>query len=191
MSRPADEQSAAGEAEAGQERIKTPADEYDIIESWLDEHPTFLQSFFVRKASRSVVDAWLQARTCHASGASASVSAPVSGATTPVRKISATEFERCSLFLRPMVSTTSDGTPTFLPVSPAESASDFGKTPPRKSRQELQALDEKQLIFELVKDICNDLDVKSLCHKILRNVCTLLRADRCSLFIVKGGRGRS
>lgn len=30
--------------------------------------------------------------------------------------------------------------------------------------------------------------MRSLCHKILQNVCTLLRADRCSLFIVKGGR---
>ena len=194
MSRPTEEQGRASSQESShlspgfEERTGTPADEYEMIESWLDEHPAFLQSFFVRKASRSVVDAWLQARTCHTSGASGSVSAPVSGATTPVRKISATEFERCSLLLRPMVSTTSDGTPTFLPVTPAESLSDVGKAPPRKSRRELESLDEKHLIFELVKDICNDLDVKSLCHKILQNICTLLRADRCSLFLVRGGK---
>lgn len=42
------------------------------------------------------------------------------------------------------------------------------------------------MIFELVKDICNDLDVKSLCHKILQNVSILTNADRCSLFLVKG-----
>jgi dual 3',5'-cyclic-AMP and -GMP phosphodiesterase 11 len=52
----------------------------------------------------------------------------------------------------------------------------------------ISALDEKQLIFELVKDICNDLDVKSLCHKILQNVSTLTMADRCSLFLVRGDK---
>lgn len=50
------------------------------------------------------------------------------------------------------------------------------------------ALDEKQLIFELVKDICNDLEIKSLCHKILQNISTLTNADRCSLFLVKGDK---
>lgn len=39
-----------------------------------------------------------------------------------------------------------------------------------------------------MKDICNELDVRSLCHKILQNVSTLLRADRCSLFLVQGDR---
>lgn len=38
-----------------------------------------------------------------------------------------------------------------------------------------------------VKDICNELDVRSLCHKILQNVSTLLNADRGSLFLVQGG----
>lgn len=37
-----------------------------------------------------------------------------------------------------------------------------------------------------VKDICNELDVKSLCHKILQNVSLLLNADRGSLFLVQG-----
>lgn len=37
-----------------------------------------------------------------------------------------------------------------------------------------------------VKDICNDLDVRSLCHKILQNVSILLNADRGSLFLVQG-----
>lgn len=39
-----------------------------------------------------------------------------------------------------------------------------------------------------VKDICNELDVRSLCHKILQNVSTLLHADRSSLFLVQGDR---
>ncbi|EGI67624.1 Dual 3',5'-cyclic-AMP and -GMP phosphodiesterase 11 [Acromyrmex echinatior] len=60
--------------------------------------------------------------------------------------------------------------------------------PQRRSRHELRHLDEKDLIFELVKDICNELDVRSLCHKILQNVSTLLHADRGSLFLVQGER---
>lgn len=39
-----------------------------------------------------------------------------------------------------------------------------------------------------MKDICNELDVKLLCHKILQNVSTLLHADRASLFLVHGER---
>lgn len=124
------------------------------MEAWLDEHPAFLQNYFVRKASRSIVDAWLQARTSHSAGAaSGSASAPVSGSATPVRKISAHEFEKCSLFLRPMVSTTSDGTPTFLPVSPANgSTGELLKGPPRKSRAELEG---KKIITYHHLVICN------------------------------------
>lgn len=68
------------------------------------------------------------------------------GNTTPVRKISAHEFERGGL--KPMV-TTVDGTPTFL----ANDHQDETTTAPvarRRSRHELRQLDEKQLIFELV-----------------------------------------
>lgn len=159
-----------------EDRPRTPVDEHDAMEAWLDEHPAFLHNYFVRKASRSIVDDWLKARTCHSgvTGASLSggnipvgaggvfalgnsASAPVSGSTTPVRKISAHEFEKCSLFLRPMVSTTSDGTPTFLPVTPSEAGGtgpggtgapstaggggsqyELPSRPPRKSRQELE-----------------------------------------------------
>ena len=40
--------------------------------------------------------------------------------------------------------------------------------------------------MELVKDIANDLDVKTLCHKILQNVSILVNGDRCSLFLLQG-----
>jgi dual 3',5'-cyclic-AMP and -GMP phosphodiesterase 11 len=164
-----------------------------------------------------VVDAWL---ITHATSSSATTSSsgdsPTqaggssrggSGATTPVRKISAHEFERGGL-LKPIV-TTIDGTPTFLVTGPGSQESTTtncsshqllagsggnnsmapgggGGSGQRRSRNELRLLDEKELIFELVKDICNELDVRSLCHKILQNVSTLLRADRSSLFLVQG-----
>lgn len=78
------------------------------------------------------------------------------------RKISAHEFERGGL-LKPIVNTI-DGTPTFLSVGTQNegqlcSASNTSGThnsnhshrPQRLSRNELRHLDEKQLIFELVR----------------------------------------
>ena len=46
-------------------------------------------------------------------------------------------------------------------------------------------LRELNLMLDLVKDICDELELKSLCHKILQNVSVLTCADRCSLFLVK------
>ena len=96
-----------------------------------------------------------------------------SGSGTPVRKISAHEFERGG-FTKPIV-TTIDGNPTFLsPPMPTEVTGQIRK----KSRNDVQGLNETDLILELVKDICNDLDIQSLCHKILQNVGILTNADR-------------
>lgn len=39
-------------------------------------------------------------------------------------------------------------------------------------------VDERRLMWELVKDISNELDVDAVCHKILRNVSALVQADR-------------
>ncbi|XP_049817305.1 dual 3',5'-cyclic-AMP and -GMP phosphodiesterase 11 isoform X2 [Aethina tumida] len=169
---------------------------YAEMESWLDEHPDFVQDYFLRKATRQVVDSWL---VSHATPTSSSVelASPThnqsrggSGATTPVRKISAHEFERGGL-LKPMISTV-DGTPTFITDAAQSQGVSNSPTPGRRhrrSRHELRQLDEKELIFELVKDICNELEVRSLCHKILQNVSMLLHADRGSLFLVQGEKG--
>ncbi|XP_071105991.1 dual 3',5'-cyclic-AMP and -GMP phosphodiesterase 11-like isoform X1 [Haliotis cracherodii] len=166
-------------------------EEYERMEKWMDEHTEFVHDYFSRKAKRSMVDGWLIAHAMTHSGlhlqsdslstSSGSNSKPSSGANTPVRKISAQEFDKGGI-LKPIISTV-DGTPTFL--GPSSSTGSWqGKT--RKSMSELKALDEKELMYELVIDICNDLDVTSLCYKILLNVCILLNADRCSLFLVQG-----
>lgn len=121
-----------------------------------------------------MVDAWLVSHAAPSSmnsNSSQDVNSPTysntnysttrssSGATTPVRKISAHEFERGGL-LKPMV-TTIDGTPTFLSVSPTRESitSDNNATTSsvaqsrsrRRSRNELKHLDERELIFELVR----------------------------------------
>jgi len=82
--------------------------------------------------------------------------------------------------------TTIDGTPTFLsPPTTTESGSGSGSLTSRKSREELQALDERELLFELAKDICDELDTRTLAHKILQHVSMLTSADRASLFLVQ------
>ncbi|XP_054713604.1 dual 3',5'-cyclic-AMP and -GMP phosphodiesterase 11-like [Uloborus diversus] len=166
-------ESSDGDGEDG----GTPQEvEIEKVESWLDEHPHFVYDYFVRKASRQMVDSWLlshsapQGMVQENSSSNVSPTSPNSGTSSPVRKISAHEFERGGL-LRPIVSTTVDGVPTFLSLPlPGDSAQSNNTRVGRKSRQELRALDERELIFELVKDICNDLEIRSLCHKILQNV---------------------
>lgn len=169
--------------------------EFSMMELWLDNHPEFVHDYFARKAKKSMVDGWLLAHAfSHTSSlqvqsennSSGSNSRNNSGTNTPVRKISAQEFDKGDT-LDPIVSTV-DGLPTFLgpnsSPSTQNSSNNINKCR-RRSRSELKALDEKQLMYELVIDICNDLDVTRLCHKILQNVCILLNADRCSLFLVQ------
>ncbi|XP_064632499.1 dual 3',5'-cyclic-AMP and -GMP phosphodiesterase 11-like isoform X2 [Lineus longissimus] len=173
-------------------------EEYDRCEQWLDDHSDFVHDYFSRKATRTMIDAWLishamqtglpsQSDVANAQGnSSGSNSRTNSGANTPVRKISAQEFDRGGI-LKPMVSTV-DGTPTFL-ASSVKSPTGSDQAKVRKRRSELKHLDERELMYELVIDICNDLDVSSLCHKILQNVSILVNADRCSLFLVQGEKG--
>lgn len=85
-----------------------------------------------------------------------------SGATTPVRKVSVNEFELGGLS-KPIVNTI-DGTQTFISDCPATCTSTSGPVrtggaslhpgpvrQQRRSRHELRQLDEKELIFELVR----------------------------------------
>ena len=174
--------------------------EYAEMEQWLDGHPDFIQEYFARKATRTMIDGWLLAhslsltmeRSCSppvvldASSSTGSNSRASSGANTPVRKISAQEFEKRGQILRPMVLTI-EGVPSFLGTQAASSESTVSQSKaPRRRRSELKALDECELMYELVMDICNELDMTTLCHKILQNVSLLLGADRCSLFLVQG-----
>ncbi|XP_059510033.1 dual 3',5'-cyclic-AMP and -GMP phosphodiesterase 11A isoform X2 [Stegostoma tigrinum] len=53
-------------------------------------------------------------------------------------------------------------------------------------KYKLKDSNEREFFLELVKDISNDLDLTSLSYKILINVCIMVGADRCSLFLVEG-----
>uniref|UniRef100_A0A8C1LAE7 Phosphodiesterase n=1 Tax=Cyprinus carpio TaxID=7962 RepID=A0A8C1LAE7_CYPCA len=50
----------------------------------------------------------------------------------------------------------------------------------------LKESNEREFFLELVKDISNELDMTNLSYKILINVCIMVNADRCSLFLVEG-----
>ncbi|KAM4626223.1 dual 3',5'-cyclic-AMP and -GMP phosphodiesterase 11A [Discoglossus pictus] len=50
----------------------------------------------------------------------------------------------------------------------------------------LKENNERAFFLELVKDISNELNLTSLCYKILIFVCIMVDADRCSLFLVEG-----
>ena len=138
-----------------------------------------------------------------------------SGATTPVRKISAHEFEKGGL-LKPIVNTI-DGTPTFLSTDGVATGSGGpgagsgggagaggGGTggapgrPHRRSRHELRQLDEKELIFELVSkesnaaisrwciQPCSRIAVKHPPSPPKGGACFLLPFPLYQLFFVKG-----
>ncbi len=113
-----------------------------------------------------------------------------SGADTPVRKISSQEFE--AVASRPLLATNSDGSLTFItgasPPALTDSLAVCSKLRPPRRLSQVRGLDERELMQELILDICHDLDTTSLCHKILQNVCLLLGADRCSLFLIDRDR---
>lgn len=58
------------------------------------------------------------------------------------------------------------------------------------SKLDLKNSDEREFFFEIVKDIANDLDLTTLSYKILVNVGILTNADRCSLFLAEGVKGK-
>ena len=169
--------------------------EYGCVEAWLSEHPDFVVDYFSRKASKVMIDAWLVSHTLSGEFTSelktgsptGTGSRPGSGSNTPVRKISTQEMDRTDQILTPIVSTNTDGTPTFI-RSGGSGSGDLclPRHHLRKTVSELKALDERELMYELVMDVCNDLDITSLCYKILKNVGLLMNADRCSLFLVAG-----
>ncbi|XP_077332954.1 cGMP-specific 3',5'-cyclic phosphodiesterase isoform X4 [Lithobates pipiens] len=156
------------------------------IESWLDDHLDFTHSYFVRKGTREMVNAWFAERV-HTIPASKeggksntehnqqATSSELTSQGAPVRKISASAFDRP---LRPIVVKDSEGTLTFLADSE------------KKEQMPLQtpvistASDQCARLLELVKDISSHLDVTALCHKIFLHINELLSADRYSLFLV-------
>lgn len=153
----------------------------DEIEKWLDEHPDFVHSYFSRKVSRN-----LFSRARPRTQSREASTPPTSGTSTPVRKISASELDASNMrgVLKPILNVVGGQTSFLSPDR--EHYSRLKRASYRKSREELSRLDETELMMELVKDIAEDLELRSLCHKILQNVSILVNGDRCSMFLVQG-----
>ncbi|KAJ4936456.1 hypothetical protein JOQ06_001048 [Pogonophryne albipinna] len=185
--------------------------ESERMEAWLDDHLEFSHSYFIRKASREMVNAWfservhsIQQSSCkenppqqHSGPPSAStilpttlqdsrcpspIPSPAPG--TPTRKISASEFDRP---LRPIVVKDAEGSLTFL------SDADRETVPLRGSVMGEGGIggggsgagsDRCARLLELVMDVSSHLDVTALCHKIFLHINELIAADRYSLFLV-------
>ncbi|NXA06022.1 PDE5A phosphodiesterase, partial [Sapayoa aenigma] len=161
--------------------------EQEAVEAWLDDHGDFTRSYFVRKATREMVNAWFAERVhtipvCKEGAKSESCAchqpacAETTNAGTPARKISASEFDRP---LRPIFVKDSVGAVSFL--SGSEKKEQMPLQPPRI---ETSAGDQCSRLLELVKDISSHLDVTALCHKIFLHIHELIAADRYSLFLV-------
>jgi hypothetical protein len=103
----------------------------------------------------------------------------IAPSTVPVSAVSNTSVSS------PSTSTPLSPSPSPPPSVASESnVSESSKAYGSHTENEIR-LQELQLMLDLVKDICDELDLKSLCHKILQNVSVLTNADRCSLFLVK------
>ncbi|MFT7797415.1 cGMP-specific 3',5'-cyclic phosphodiesterase [Arapaima gigas] len=168
--------------------------ESERVEAWLDDHADFTHSYFLRKATREMVNAWFAERV-HSiqqprEGARIQVesnqalppngrtdcSAPSPSPGTPTRKISASEFDRP---LRPIVVKDSEGSLTFV--------SDAEPPPMPLKAQRVEASgggDRCTHLLELVREVSSHLDITSLCHKIFLHINELIAADRYSLFLV-------
>ncbi|XP_062849191.1 cGMP-specific 3',5'-cyclic phosphodiesterase [Trichomycterus rosablanca] len=177
--------------------------ESERMEAWLDDNLDFAHSYFVRKATREMVNSWFADRV-HSiqpsregsktltegpktlsdvsalppTGPTGSPSpSPAPSTPTPTRKISASEFDRP---LRPIVVKDAEGSLTFL--SNTERVPMPPPTPSHKLEQ--TGGDRCARLLELVRDVSSHLDLTALCHRIFLHTHELIAADRYSLFLV-------
>lgn len=64
------------------------------------------------------------------------------------------------------------------------------KTLDQGKKLNLKRSNEEDFFYEIIKDIANNLNLKTLSYNILVNIGILTNADRCSLFLVEGAVGR-
>lgn len=64
------------------------------------------------------------------------------------------------------------------------------KTLDQGKKLNLKRSNEEDFFYEIIKDIANNLNLKTLSYNILVNIGILTNADRCSLFLVEGSKGR-
>jgi cGMP-specific 3',5'-cyclic phosphodiesterase len=126
------------------------------ISEYLSLNPGFVRDWFVQNVDKDTMESWL---------------------------LEADEIQRQQAARR-IESRTSITTAMFQNLISGKSR----KVTPqqRYSKEQLLSMNEREVFMELIKDISNELDVDTLCHKILLNVSILTKSDRGSLFLVRG-----
>lgn len=158
----------------------------DDVACYLANHRDFAKEWFIRYASKEMVSEWLQAHG-YKSIMEDNADSPESGS------------ENGSSPLASLVMSYAQATKYGRNSVTSELFRDMVASPKRKRsldsltrsqlKSSLQDLDEHDLLMELIRDIANELDIDTLCHKILVNVSILTNSDRGSLFLAKGSRG--
>ncbi|MCI4374568.1 hypothetical protein PGIGA_G00007680 [Pangasianodon gigas] len=187
--------------------------DFSDVEAFLDRHPELFEDYVIRKGERAALSTRLpETRPCNisapeeeredADGGKRRSSHAEMRRTFARSKASATHHtydERASVAVREsqasvrrraLLRKASSLPPTTAHILSAllesrvnvpryaSSALDYKYT--------LKESDEREFFLELVKDISGELDMTNLGYKILVNVCVMVNADRCSLFLVEG-----
>lgn len=171
----------------------------DQITIWLDSNPDFLLRYLSTKSDLNLTspitaagasadlyvrvqssDDALQYRT-YSTKSSCSSTSP----SERMRKISSHDFNFHDK--KRIVTSAADGTPTFIDALPWSfpNTDTCDNLRPHPSDRKLSHLNEHELINELILDICKEMDMRSLCFKIIQNVLILLQADRGSMFLIE------
>ncbi|GAA6083383.1 dual 3',5'-cyclic-AMP and -GMP phosphodiesterase 11A [Tachysurus ichikawai] len=187
--------------------------DFSDVEAFLDRHPGLFENYVIRKGERAALNARLtETRPCDSSATEEESEDADSGKrrsshaemrrTFALSKASATHHtydervsvaareSQASVRRRALLRKASSLPPTTAHILSAllesrvnvpcyaSSALDYKYT--------LKESDEREFFLELVKDISGELDMTNLGYKILVNVCVMVNADRCSLFLVEG-----
>ncbi|GAA48405.1 dual 3',5'-cyclic-AMP and -GMP phosphodiesterase 11 [Clonorchis sinensis] len=181
---------------------------HEALTKWLDNNPSFTWSYFNQKAVASASDSWFPLdntvtdsvlRQNDETSSPSVISVSSAPSISPsMCKISSHDFDFHDF--RRILSSSEDGQPTFMPpdfcVRPSLNYTlrastgniDVSSIHRPEKRPSLTMSDERELINELIMDVCRELNLSCLCFKILQNVCILVKADRGSLFLVDRDR---
>ncbi|XP_054168648.1 cGMP-specific 3',5'-cyclic phosphodiesterase-like [Oppia nitens] len=168
----------------------------EYVSNYMTTHPTFAREWLMKNLTQDIVEEWVSRVDSHIS-----VSCD--------KKL----LENCQKISTNTIQTTNEE--ELLTASYAEMTREGRNSvtsdlfhqiidnTPRKNRSlistdtnitrnqledKLQDMDEVDLFMKLISDITNELDINTLCHKILVNVSILTKSDRGSLFLAKGSR---
>ncbi|XP_077992987.1 cGMP-specific 3',5'-cyclic phosphodiesterase-like isoform X3 [Glandiceps talaboti] len=142
------------------------------VAKFLESDPQFAEEYFSTKATSHMVDKWITKHGKDGAWSSDATSTPLG------------DTEKGAAILkhfRKSMSGAGGSLKSLISGSPKPKTL-------RRSRTVLKEMNEKELFMELIRDIANELDISTLSHKILMNVSFLTNGDRCSLFLVKGGK---